>query len=241
MGTVRNDQADLAEARSSTYALLAAVFRTVPDSALLSKLRSIDLDRVIAELGAIPEEKLLPDLLEGQLVEDLAVEYTRLFIGPGPRISLYESVHADAGGKSEAAMWSERTARVKSFIEASGLHYADDFNDIPDHLSAELEFMHMLARHEALALRSCDEREAAVLHHIQRRFFDEHVGDWAPTFCGKVIAHAELPFYRGFAEILKNVIEFERELFDAEAMDRGVTAHGVSADVEAVPVGSANQ
>ena len=217
MGAARKDHVDqqidaeLAQARSEVYGLLARVFRAEPDAELGRFLQKVETARTLEGLG-FPVSDCFPDVTEEQLLEDLAVEYARLFVGPGPRISLYESVNANPGSHSEAALWSERTVKVKNFIESSGLSYAKEFAGLPDHVSVELEFMQRVAAHEAEAHLAGRDAEAQTLFHIQQAFFNEHIGDWLPTLCEKVIANAKEPFYIAMAELSKAVTEFEREI-----------------------------
>lgn len=218
MGAARKDdasqqiQADMAKARSDVYGLLAAVFRAEPDPAFIRQLKSEETASTLEALG-FPVASCFPDVPEDQLLEDLAVEYTRLFVGPGPRISLYESVNANTAGRSEGALWSERTVQVKNFIEGSGLSYADEYTGLPDHVSVELEFMQRVAASEAEAHLGGRKREADTLFNIQKTFFSEHIGDWLPTLCDKVAANAREPFYTAMADLSKAVVGFEREVF----------------------------
>lgn len=230
MGTAREEKVELAEARSHVYGLLAAIFRAVPDAALVKTVRDGHLERTLIELGITTKEELLPKRADAQLIEDLAVEYTRLFVGPGPRISLYESVYDCSGNRSEAALWSEQTVQVKKFIEATGLSYAEDFNELPDHVSAELELMGRFAAYEATAWRDENGREAAIIARAQARFFHEHLGAWVPKLCDAIIERTEMPFYRAIAELTKIVIEFEHDCLDCEESNKGEMAADDSSD-----------
>jgi putative dimethyl sulfoxide reductase chaperone len=218
MGAARKDSVDqqinaeLAQARSEVYGLLARVFRAEPDAQLIQHLKKGETACTLEGLG-FPVSDCFPNIPEEQLLEDLAVEYARLFVGPGPRISLYESVNANIAGHSEAALWSERTVKVKNFIEATGLSYEKEFAGLPDHVSVELEFLQRLAMQEAEAHREGCGAEAETLFNIQRKFFEEHLGAWLPVLCGKVATNAREPFYSAIADLAKAVVEFERELF----------------------------
>lgn len=224
MGAARKDQvnqrinAELAQARSEVYGLLARVFRAEPNIELIRHLKSKETAGALEGLG-FQVSDCFPDVPEEQLLEDLAVEYTRLFVGPGPRISLYESVNANTGGQSEAALWSERTVKVKNFIEGTGLSYAQEFVGLPDHVSVELEFMQRLANQEAEERIDGRDVEANILFNIQRMFFEEHIGAWLPTLCDKVSANSEEPFYREMADLSKAIVEFEREMFELDPRD----------------------
>ena len=120
MGTARNDMTETATARSNVYGLLANVFRAEPTVALIREMQSPGFAAAFSELGLGWGNEFL-DASPEQLAEDLALEYTRLFIGPGHRISPHESLHVELGNISENAMWGPQTVEVKRFIEATGL------------------------------------------------------------------------------------------------------------------------
>lgn len=90
-------------------------------------------------------EEDLTCLNEAKLLEDLAIEYSRLFIGPGRHISPHESVHLkEEGGRG--LLWGEAAVKVKKFIEFSGLHYKPEYSGMPGHISVELEFMQIVTQ-----------------------------------------------------------------------------------------------
>jgi TorA maturation chaperone TorD len=80
---------------------------------------------------------------------------------------------------------------------------------MPDHLSAELEFMQRLATKEAEAWAEPNEEFATNILKIEERFYDEHLSLWVSRFCDKVIEMSEHPFYEGFAEMMKGFLEYE--------------------------------
>jgi TorA maturation chaperone TorD len=220
MTTARNDMAEMATARSNVYGLLAAVFRAEPSAALLAGLRASEFAEVLASLDLSLGEDFRDAPCE-KLVEDLAIEFTRLFIGPGPRISPHESANIDYGNAMEATLWGPETVAVKTFIEASGLEYDESFSDMPDHISAELEFMGKLATKEAETWAEPNEAFATNIRKIEGRFLDEHLCRWASRFCNKVIERSELPFYREFAEVTKGFLEYEGETLEAGIAEAG--------------------
>ena len=124
METARQDKAETAVARSNVYGLLASVFRAEPTVALIRELQSPGFLAAFSVLGLSLGDEF-HDTAPDQLAEDLALEYTRLFIGPGPRISPHESLHVELGNISENALWGPQTVEVKRFIEATGLSYDD--------------------------------------------------------------------------------------------------------------------
>jgi TorA maturation chaperone TorD len=141
----------------------------------------------------------------------LAVEYARLFVGPGKHISPHESVHHEREDGDWGRLWGAATVEVKAFIEVTGLGYDDSYKGMPDHISAELELMEKLTENESQAWSGDDEEGARQCVDVERRFIEEHLIHWVPTFCDKVIEAAELSFYRELAALTKRFIELEQE------------------------------
>ncbi len=215
MGTDCKELAESANYRSNVYGLLAAVFRQEPGVALIRKLRAPPLWGVFSDLG-VDLGELFFTTPESQLVEILAQEFTRLFIGPSSHISAHESIFADMDN-GVSALWGESTVAVKSFIEATGLDYNPEFNGVPDHVSVELEFMQRMTEWEADKWRQQDRENAEYCLEVQRMFLDQHLSIWLPQFCDVVIKQADIRFYAGVAELTKNFLEFEQDSFKTEA------------------------
>ena len=210
MGSIRENMAETAGARSNVYGFLARVYRMEPDETLIREIRKPDFSKILSAIGfALGEE--FQESPPGQLAEDLAIEYTRLFIGPGPRISPHESLHVVAADASENAFWGRETVEVKRFVEATGLDYGEDFSGLPDHISAEFELMQKLAERESQAWSQGEEDTASRCQNVQTRFFTEHLIKWVPGFCDKVTENAELSFFRQMAAVTKDFMELERE------------------------------
>jgi TorA maturation chaperone TorD len=207
-GAGTSEAARTATERSNLYGFLAAVYRQEPTPPLLRRVRGAPLRKALAAAGAVLGADIL-DRPERELIENLAVEYTRLFIGPGSHIPPYASVHMKG---EEGSLWGPSTAWAKRFIESTGLEYRPDYHDLPDHISVELEFMQQLAKHEARALERRDEDKLGALRQLQKEFLTGHLAAWAPSFCDKVIAQAELSFFREMAKLTKDFIRSESEI-----------------------------
>ena len=155
---------------------------------------------------------------DAQLLEELAVEFTSLFLGPGGHISPHESVQVEENG----GYWGDATTAVRRFITATGIEYAKGYSGIPDHISVELEFLGALARREALAWERGNTVAAGNCLAYQRDFLDEHLGRWVEKFCTRVVETAELSFYRDVARV---TAEFVRsEISAVQERLTGVTA-----------------
>jgi TorA maturation chaperone TorD len=175
--------------RANIYWILSKIYIKEPTRELLDLLK---------EVGLNPKEKL----------EDLEVEYARLFIGPGKHIAPCESVHRS---DDKGFLWGESTVAAKKFIEAAGLKYKTDFSGMPDHISVEFEFMQKLIDEEIISSKNGDAEAAKRARQIQKKFFEEHIGKWVPLFCEKIKEESSLRYFQDVADLTKNFILQEKE------------------------------
>ncbi len=204
--------AKTAMARSNIYALLAAVFRVEPSSDFLAIIFEPKILDLLEQSGV----EFAPDVLEqpvDELSEELSVEFARLFLGPGHHISPHESVHRS--GNDNGRLWGEATVRVKKFIETTGIEYQSGFNGIPDHVSVELEFLHEVCLREYQAWEEINNSYGRKLRIIQNDFLNEHLMEWIPQFCDKILEKTSSSFYKELAIFTKQFLDFEyREILE---------------------------
>ncbi len=181
--------------RSNLYRFLARVFGEEVSAEFLRRIKEAPFQQSLAA-AAVELEGDFMHRPEEALLEELAVEYARLFLGPGKHISPHASVHQgpDGGG-----LWGPPTIEVKRFIEAAGFEYKAEFHGMPDHISVALEFMAEIAAQEARAWRREDFAKALNCLRYEKEFIGKHVAGWAAVFCAKVKGEAELSFYREMA------------------------------------------
>ncbi|MCP4288096.1 MAG: molecular chaperone TorD family protein [Gammaproteobacteria bacterium] len=215
MVTNWKEQAKSARFRSDIYGLLATIFRQEPGLALIRELRDPQLTGVFSDLGVDLGEAFC-DTPETELVEVLALEFTRLFIGPSSHISAHESIFAEMDN-GISALWGQTTVAVKNFIETTGLDYKTEFTGVPDHVSVELEFMQKLSAWEADKWLQNEPDDAKFCQQVQRMFFEQHLMSWLPQFCDVVMEQADIRFYAAMAELTKNYLEFEQQGITADA------------------------
>ena len=206
----KSETAGMAGQRSQLYGLLARVYSCEPDAALIGTLKTALFKEAFTEMGAEFEPGLF-DQSEDVLMEELAVEFSRLFLGPGPHLSPHESLHHELPAGKWGQLWGDSTVEVKNFIEATGLTIESELNLIPDHISVELEFMQLLTGREAKMREKGDDENAEICLDLERDFFQRHPGSWVPAFCDKVIATTQSSFYREMASLTKKFLEFEKE------------------------------
>jgi TorA maturation chaperone TorD len=199
----------VAKNRSDIYGLLASVYRQEVTSDLIQQIKDPQFLGVLSDLGTERLDTFLQKP-ENELLGDLAVEYARLFLGPGKHISPHESVHHQREDGQWGKLWGASTAEVKKLIEATGLSYSDDFKGLPDHITVEFEFMQQLTLCEEQAWEETDTDKVTTCRQVEKKFIEEHLVRWIPVFCEKVIQEAELPFYRAVAALTRSFIEFEK-------------------------------
>ncbi len=195
---------------ASIYALLACIFATEVTSDFLDYLRTSRFREVLEELDLKFGNEFYNQQAE-ELLEELAVEYSSLFIGPGNFISPHESVHHIREDGDYGKLWGADTVAVNKFIRATGLTYTSDFGGMPDHISAELEFIQKIEEAIFKARTNGDEILATNLLEIKKRFFTEHIMPWMPSFLNKVEEKATLPFYSNFARLANRFLAAEQE------------------------------
>jgi TorA maturation chaperone TorD len=182
---------DLREDRVASR-LEAAVHWLGPDAApyapVLAALHSIS-----ADLRARPIDEIL---------RELRVEHARLFTGPGrPEVAAYETGYLDVEALGPNRLYGPSAAAVARWYRVNGLEKSAGFNDFPDFVATEFEFLYALARHEAEARREGREEDARTLRRDTDRFLREHPARWIPSFAKAVHAAAAHDVYAAFADL----------------------------------------
>lgn len=213
--------ADTAKLRSNIYNFLSLIYTKEPDSELINSIMTPDFLNILSEIGIEFGDEVLNTPRE-TLMEDLRVEYTRLFLGPGPHISPHESVYV--GGYRDrdpkvGLLWGNATVEVKDMVEEFGFGYRYEYSGIPDHLAVELEIMGNLTARESdmLMIENVQESYQCLLQ--EQKFLTEHLSRWIAEFSGQVIENADHVFYREMASLTRDYV-----LSDKEVVDRQISA-----------------
>lgn len=209
------EKQNISLARALIYRLLARSF-SYPDLDLLGLFDPAAMQEQIESWGctgvdASEELAQLGDWLNGftsedELLRELEKEYTRLFVNALPRVPVppYSSLYLDSDG----LVWGRSTAQAARLYEAAGLHPAEDFHDIPDHVAAELEFVsHLIVRQH----KDAPGIPVQVLAAIEQEFLHGHLLRWAPVFFARVEQSSRLVFYRVLALLGRRLMEVEAE------------------------------
>lgn len=203
--TVEIGAETMAGERSHLYRLLARVFGAEPGPEVLAVTRVPAFTGLVAALGVPMDAAYRAD----GTVEDLAIEYTRLFLGPGPHITPTESAQ-----RGDGSLWGPETVEVRRLLGEAGFDLA--WQELPDHITVELDFLAHLTAIEANAWERGDRILARRSREWQEAFLSRHLGAWVDGFCARVrAAEVRSPFYATFIAILQAFMESERTFIAA--------------------------
>ncbi|MCW8827950.1 MAG: molecular chaperone TorD family protein [Gammaproteobacteria bacterium] len=203
---------DELKSRAHWYRLLAGVFAEEPQAPFLRELRSQACIESLAEVGvSFGEDFLATD--EEMLLDDLAAEYTMLFVAPGgfPPV---ESVRLQGGYRQSASSEVRDAYTAEGFSVQSGR-----FAIFDDHLAAQMQFVAALLERQAEALAAAEEQEARRLEKTVKRFWIKHLGRWCRGYAQLVEEAAEHSFYREMARLLDAFVTAELDIMGLDVAD----------------------
>ena len=200
-------EASINQLRSHAYGLLAATM-DYPDQEFQSLISSGQLvDKCKETLCAIypklEEDINWPLLGVDDSEEDLQVEYCRLFDAgaAGPPCPLNGGVYLD-----ERMQTLEEMVR---FYNHFGLTAGENFEELPDHITTQLEFMHFLCNAENEF--QGEKEETGSYQRAQRDFLNRHLGKWIPQLEEQAIENKAQPFYQSLVSLLARFIKAEQD------------------------------
>jgi TorA maturation chaperone TorD len=192
-------------ARADLCRLLAACFyQPGPEFAeerVFDSMRTAaaELDADLASLA-----QALGTAFDAQPLDELHVDYTRLFLNPtGPLAAPYES--AWLAGR-DPMLVEETTQGVIDSYRQGGYDVDLSFRDLPDHIAAELEFLYTLVFREARATASGHETERDEVVERRRRFVEQHLGRWVGPLSEALRSGSETAYYRALADLTERFV-----------------------------------
>jgi TorA maturation chaperone TorD len=206
----KKESVDLALARKNMYGFLSHIFLSEPTEEIVDTLGNPAFLSNLSEMefnGALGYFKSFSESLNGN-IDGLGREYSRLFIIPDKKyyVTPYESVYL-TGLLSQAP-----TVQVKRIYDKNGLEISSDFDDFPDHIGIELEYMHYLCKREAESWGSNDEENIIKYLNDEKEFLEKHLGVWVENLSEKILKNSENDFYKGVAELLTAFIEYDKRI-----------------------------
>lgn len=127
--------------------------------------------------------------------ERLAVEHTRLFVGPRPALQVHESYYADE-------YLGEPLARVRGTYDAVDIDPADGLREEADHAAVELS---------ALATLSRRKTETDDATPSDTAFFLQEHGWWLPALADDLEEASDGRFYAGVAALVAGLVRLDAE------------------------------
>jgi TorA maturation chaperone TorD len=125
-------------------------------------------------------------------LDKIAGEFNDLFSYPRGRLVPLESVFAPSSGGM--------TGDVVTIYAGADLVIDDAYDVAPDHISVEFLFMSYLIENGKT--------------EMEQKFLEQHLMNWVPYYCGEIIKQAKTLFYREIAEIVKDFLISEYDLYE---------------------------
>jgi len=188
---MKNQAEDLL-VEASLYSLLAKSF--TGDAAQMRQAVE-DMLNTLGPLKSMKPIRLLEEIRRIISSDPSATEeYVRLFdMGVAPP---YETSYTCIDNPHRKTF---EEADISGFYKAFGMRAV---NEMPDHLSVELEFLALLNMKESLALLHGDHPNAAVCREAKTKFLNGHLLKWVEKFKQNVDKHAKGPLYPLLLELV---------------------------------------
>lgn len=203
--TRREQAAHRALARSTLYRLLSQSL-SYPSEEAVAALRDVDLPEAEGEASYLPPQLRQPlaelaEVVRGSDAARLQAEHRRVFshvitADCPPCEVLYTARHV--------FQETQDLSDIRAFFRAFGLELAE--KERPDHISVELEFMHLLTYKEAYALLHHGAEKARLCRGVERKFVQDHLGCWAGRFAELLAKKGEGGFFGSVAALMEGFV-----------------------------------
>lgn len=142
---------------------------------------------------------------QDQFLKELETEYVRLFIAEvgGALIQPYGSVYIDGEVRGQS------TEKVVEKYSRTGFEKSDEYSDLPDHFSTELEYLYRLSQR--------DDSKSLAQYRV---FYDECFAPWYDDFTADVRNETEHWFYDLLARWTSQGLDKDREVVKEILLDR---------------------
>lgn len=215
MSNANNTAEAIDRLRSQAYGFLAAAME-YPEGELTELIRAGDIARKAREVfcSVHPELEQAIDwnaLAEAGEADALSIEYTRLFdVGgaDGPSCALNAGA---AKGDARMGLLEELVRFYNYFgLTAAGT----EANELPDHLTTQMEFMHYLIFSELEAKAAGETESAGDFIRAQRDFLNHHPSTWIPLLNANLKKSRAPAYYLALGELMEQFIRLEQRLME---------------------------
>jgi TorA maturation chaperone TorD len=208
--------------RARVYRALSQLFRA-PDADAVEELRERGLPELCQALERLAQDsdlwraaRALCDLFDDRSADQLRRGHHDAFDeSSGLRCVPNEMAQLDDMPQLELTRTFE-LADIAGFYRAFGVEVSPG-SERADHITTELEFMHLLAVKESIALQEEGEGEhAEVCRGASRAFLRDHLGRWAPRLGECLVETNADPVYSAVGLLLGSFIAFDAARIDAQ-------------------------
>jgi TorA maturation chaperone TorD len=190
------------EAVSGTYQLLGRLWAREVDVSLYEMLDSTETRELfVAAGGKLPKANDLTSAAEVEtFLEQLAIEYCELFIGPKKHLPPFQSVWQTGQFQSPAI------ESMRDFIDVTNFSINENASTLmSDHLAVQLSVMAHLCE-----LMTTDQRPELL--EIAQHFFARHL-TWHAGLVDGVVQRNVSDFYSSVAKITGDFLEQEQAIW----------------------------
>jgi TorA maturation chaperone TorD len=187
-------------ALADLYRLLSRLWIREVDGTLLARLSASPLREAIGKAGGRP-----PTGDSAEVLEELQVDYCRLFIGPRDHLPPLQSVWQI--GQLQGPLVVSMSAFV-ALLEADAAEDAD--RPFIDHLGFQLEVMGRIVQRMATAT---EPRQRDVLRDVARTFYLRHLS-WPGPLLDAAERRAETAFYAGLMRMTRDLLQSEHAFWE---------------------------
>lgn len=203
--------------RGDCYRLLSACYYLPKKELYLGENLFENLSTLLKAVSpdAFPFSAKMGEAILRYSDEELAVDYSRLFVGPYElKAPPYGSVYLEGQRK----VMGDSTLEVIRMYQEEGLSMDKDFKELPDHIAVELEFMSFLGQEEIKAYGQGDTEKALNIFKKQEMFLRDHLGAWVFAFTERVQQGCETSFYRNLARCTSLFVKGDMQYFASQPL-----------------------
>lgn len=194
------------KSRGDCYKFLSACFY-LPQKELFAEenlLNNLTKSLEIVSPDAAVFSKQMENTFLSYSNDDLTVAFAKLFVGPFElKAPPYGSVYLDMGRR----VMGDSTIDVLEVYKQAGLSMDEEFKEMPDHITVELEFMYYLIFKEVEAVEKSEFDTALKFIETQELFLDKFFKRWITPFCDRIKNGTDNEFYKSLADCVSAFIE----------------------------------
>ena len=184
-------------ALAGVYSLLARFWLREVDASLLEELHSPPLFDCFTQAGGILQ---VQD--DAKTIEELAIDYCQLFVGPAGHLPPIQSVWQNGQLQGRAA------ASMKQWTEVIGYEIEVGAQaTMLDHLGVQLDVMGRILRQSPVTRGKAD--RTSLPSQIAQTFFRQHL-IWPARLLDVAIDRAQSKFYRSIIRMTRDFLESEQ-------------------------------